>query len=141
LSSFDVLARLAKQAVDEERQKLHRINVAILETEKRIDELRAKARTEAGNGQDFMTIGATLPAYLQANKLRVQQAAHHLRQLEAAHADQLQKLQQQRIEWKRSEKLAERQRKRIADEIEAKERKEISELVTIKAGREPKRQL
>lgn len=135
MGSFDVLARLAKQAVDQERQVLQRINGAIIDVEQRIEDLGAKTRAEAAKGTDFMTVGATLPAFIQANKLRVQAAVDHLQKLQLAHADQLQKLQQRRIELKRYELLIERRQKRLAEDLARKEQKTIDDLVLIKAGR------
>lgn len=135
MGSFDVLVRLAKQAVDQERRALQQINVVIAEVEQQILDLDAMRATEAANGSDFMTTGATLPAYIRANKQRVQAAVKQGQALQAQHAVQLQKLQQQRIELKRYELLAERRAKRAAAEAAAKEQKVIDELVTIKAGR------
>ncbi len=139
MSSLDVLARLAKQAVDQERQALQRINGAMAEHEQRIEDLRASTATEAACGLDFMTTGATLPAYLRANKLRIEAVAAQLRNLRAAHAVQLQKLQDKRVELKRYELLIERREQRLAEDLAAKEQKAIDELVTAKAGRTPRR--
>lgn len=135
MGAFDTLARLAKQAVDAERQVLQTIDATILEAEQKVENLRAQAAVEAGHGQDFMTTGATLSAYLRANKLKIQEAQKRLQALRAAHGIQLKKLQQQLVEQKRCEALVERQRKRLADEAAAKEQKEIDDFVTIKSGR------
>ncbi len=139
MSSLDVLARLAKQAVDQERQALQQINNAIAEHEQRIEDLRIATAAEARHGADFMTVGATYPAYVRANKLRVEAAIAELRNLRSAHADQLQKLQDKRVELKRFELLIERREQRLAEEMAAKEQKAIDELVIAKAGRTPRR--
>lgn len=139
MAALDVLARLAKQAVDQERQALQRINAAIDEAERTIRDLKAGTTAEAAFGKDFMTAGTTLPAYLRANKLRVQAVSANVRNLQAAQAEQLQKLQQKRIELKRFERLSERRAKHAADDLAAKEQKAIDELVMIKAGRKPRK--
>lgn len=140
MGALDVLARLAKQAVDRERQALQRINAATAEVEQRIEELHAMRTIEAAHGGDFMTVGATLPAYLQASRERGRAAAAKLRDQQAALAAQLKKLLQQRVELKRYEHLAERRAKRAAEDLAAKEQKVIDELVVITAGRHPRGQ-
>lgn len=135
MASLDVLARLAQQAVDRERQALMQINKVMAEVEKQIEILGAQAEAEATKGADFMGAGATLSAFLQVSRMRVHAARGELAKLRADHANQLDKLKQQRIELKRYELLAERRAKREADALATKEQKVIDELVTIKAGR------
>ncbi len=135
MGSFDVMVRLAKQAVDYERQALQEINAAIAEAERQIDDLAATARSEANKSVDFMTVGATLSAYLQANKRRSQAAAARIRDLQEVKAGQLQKLQQKRVELKRYEQLAERRAKQKAKHLADKEQKAVDELLVTRQKR------
>jgi len=123
------MVRLAKQAVDRERQELQAINAAISKVEQQIDELAVMARSEADKGADFMTVGTTLSAYLRANKLRTQAATGQLRDLQNAKIEQLRKLQQQRVELKRYELIAERRMKQEAKSLAAKEQRAVDDLL------------
>jgi hypothetical protein len=101
---------------------------------KRIESLKATSLREAAGSADFMTVGATLPAYLQATKQRIGAAFAQYQKLQALHAEQLQKLQQQRLELKRYERLRERRARQQAQDLVVKEQKRIEELVMIKRG-------
>ena len=132
MGALDVMVRLAKQAVDRERQALQEINVAMTKIEQHIEDLAALARSEANKGGDFMTTGATLVAYLRANKQRAKAAAEQLQKLQSAKSEQLSKLHQQRVELKRYERMVERRAKQKAEDLAAKEQRVIDELLTTK---------
>ena len=137
MRSLDILTRLAKQAVEQERQALQAIGAEIEAVE---DEIEAKQRAieaEAAAPLDLMTSGVTLDAFIQANKQRMQDLRGRLQQLREAHEQQLERVRAERIEQKRYELLADRRAKQAALEAAAKEQKTIDELVTIKAGRPP----
>jgi flagellar export protein FliJ len=129
------MVRLARQAVDRERQVLQEINAAMAKIEQHIDNLAAMARSEADKGGDFMTTGATLVAFLRANKQRAKAAAEHLQNLQTVKSEQLLKLHQQRVELKRYERMAERRAKQRAEDLAAKEQRVIDELLTTKSKR------
>jgi flagellar export protein FliJ len=107
--------------------------------EQRIGDLGARSLSEAAQGGDFMTLGATLPAFLRANKQQKEAAHAELLALRNDHAKQLGQLQQARMERKRYERLAETRAKRQAEELLSKEQKAIDDLMVIKAGRSSKR--
>ncbi|MDH3658529.1 MAG: flagellar FliJ family protein [Alphaproteobacteria bacterium] len=131
MKSLDVLQRLAKQAVDRERQALQAINAEIAAIEGDIDEAQRAIEREADASPDFMTSGTTLAAFIAAQNKRMQDLRDRLRQLEHAHGLQIERLQHERSEQKRYERLAERRAREAALEAEAKEQKAIDELVTM----------
>ncbi|MGI9491867.1 MAG: hypothetical protein ACR2QF_05630 [Geminicoccaceae bacterium] len=135
MGSLDVMVRLARQAVDRERQALLEINAAMAKIERQIDDLAAMARSEAKKGGDFMTTGATLTAFLRANRQRAMVAVEQLQTLQTAKSDQLLKLQQQRVELKRYELMAERRAKQKAEDLAAKEQRVIDELLVTRGKR------
>ena len=135
MRSLDILKRLAKQSVEQERQALQAIGTEIAAVE---DEIKAKQQaidTEASAPLDLMTSGVTLDAFIRANKQRMQDLRNRLQQLREAFDAQLERVRAERTEQKRYELLAERFERRAALEAAVKEQKAIDELVAIKAGR------
>lgn len=137
MGSLDILQRLAKQAVEQERQALQTIGAEIAAVEGEIEDKQRAIDTEASAPLDLMTSGVTLAAFIHANKQRMQELKGRLQQLRAAYYAQLERVRDERVEEKRYELLAERRRKQAALEAAAKEQKTIDELATIKAGRPP----
>ncbi len=138
MASLDLLARLAKQEVDRERQALHKLSTEIAETEQRIADLAGVMASEAAKPLDFMTTGATLVAFVEASKQRIEASKAHLSDLLLRRQTQLARLQEKRLELKRYETLAERRAQQAKAAAAAKEQKAIDELVAIKAGRPSK---
>ena len=134
MAALEVLLRLARQAIDSERRSLQNINQAIANVEQRIQDLRAVTVKEAAGEPDFMTVGATLAAFVKANKLREEGAYAQLDKLRAEQGKQLQRLQEKRVELRRYELLAERRAEREAEETKRQEQKTIDDLVMIKLG-------
>lgn len=132
---MDVLIRLAKQAVDQKRLALMAINTEIDDVEQRILDLENMTVSEADAVLDFMTSGATLTAFIRANKERIQQLEIHLKELRKRHDTQLECIRSERTELKRYELLAERRAKQAFEEAATKEQRAIDELVVIEAGR------
>ena len=138
MGSLDVLARLAKQDVDRERQTLHKLNTEIAETEQLIADLTNVMASETAKPLDFMTTGATLVAYIQASRQRIEASKVRLSDLLLRQQAQLAKLQEKRLELKRYEILTERRAQDVKAAAAAREQKAIDELVAIKAGRPSK---
>ena len=111
MRSLDVLQRLARQAVDRERQVLQAISNEIAFYESEI-EIRQKAIAEEASAPlDFMTSGATLTAFLQAGKAQIQGHRERLARLQEAYDAQIERVRLERVEQKRNELLIERARK------------------------------
>lgn len=138
MAAFDLLIRLAKQAVDRERRVLQRIDEEIAGTEQRISDLKANATEESRLGQDILTSGATLPAYRLANRQRIEAASAHLAALRAHRDAQLQRVLEQRTELKRYERIIEKRADEARRHALDKEQKAIDQMVMTKAGRRPK---
>lgn len=131
MKSLDVLQRLAKLAVDQERRALQTISAEITAVEGKIEDARRAIESEGLAALDFMTSGATLVAFIRANNQRIQDLKDQLHQLEQAYSAQIERLHQERIEQKRYELLAERRAEEEALAAAAKEQKAIDELVAI----------
>ena len=127
-----MLQRLAKQAVDRERQALLTIGAEIAEVEARIANRRRAIEREAAAPLDFMTSGATLPAFLAAAKTEIETLRARLVELQQTYDAQLERVRQERTEQKRYQTLAERRAKRDAQALAAKEQKAIDELVIMR---------
>lgn len=139
MKSLHVLARLAGQAVDEAQQILRQINHDIETVEQKIEQLGRTAIAEVSHGKDFMTSGATLPAYLGANKRHIEEAFERLQALKLNYKNQHQQMMEKRIELKRFELLIERHHHRLAKERVAEEQRKLDDLVAAKAARTPKK--
>ena len=135
MRSLDVLQRLAKQAVDRERQVLQAIGGEIATVEADIEIRQEAIEREASAPLDFMTSGATLNAFIRARKIQIQMQRERLAGLQQAYDAQIERVRQERVEQKRYELLIERRAKQAALEAAAKEQKTIDELVTISAKR------
>jgi flagellar export protein FliJ len=135
LKSLGVLKRLAKLAVDQERQALVAIGNEIQSLEGEIRAARETIGREAAASPDFMTSGVTLPAFIQASKLRISEMELRIQALGQAFELQLERVRQQRVEEKRYERLAERRAEQAEAEAAAKEQKAIEELVACRHGR------
>jgi flagellar export protein FliJ len=135
MGSLDVLIRLAKQTVDQERLALMALNIEIAKVEQRIQDLKDMTASETVAGLDFMTSGATLTAFIRANKQRIQQHELRLQELRKRQDTQLECIRNERTELKRYELLAERRAKQTFEEVAAKEQRAIDELVVVRAGR------
>lgn len=131
MKSFKVLQRLAKQAVDYERQALQVVVSEIEAVEADIENRLQAIEREASASLDFMTSGATLNAFTHAGKIRIGAQRERLRALQQAYEMQIERLRQQRVEQKRYDLLIERREKQAALEAAAKEQKTIDELVTM----------
>lgn len=127
--------RLAKQAVDQERQALLAISNEIADIDAEIEASRQTMQREGSASLDFMTSGATLSAYLDAGKARIRGLMDRRQVLEQAYDIQLERVRLQRVEEKRYERLAERRAQQAAREEVIKEQKAIDELVI--TGRKP----
>ncbi|MGI9509729.1 MAG: hypothetical protein ACR2QJ_10330 [Geminicoccaceae bacterium] len=137
MRSLDVLRRLARQAVEQERRALLAIGTEIEAVEGDIEAMRRAIGIEASKPLDFMTSGATLAAFIAANKQRMRDLEVRRQQLQLAYDAQLERMRDERTEEKRYELLAERRARQAALEAAAKEQKTIDELVAIKAARPP----
>lgn len=135
MSALDVLQRLAKQAVGQERQALLAIGDELAGVEGEIGDMQRAIDLEASAPLDFMTSGVTLAAFIKAKKRRMHALKSRLQQLQQAYEAQLGRVRDERVEQNRYELLAERRTRQAALEAAAKEQKAIDELVTIKAGR------
>jgi flagellar export protein FliJ len=135
LKALAVLQRLAKQAVDQERQALLAIGNEIKSLEGEIQAARETIGREAGASPDFMTSGATLPAYIQRTKRHINDMELRIQALQQAFELQLERVRQQRVEEKRYERLAARRAEQAETEAAAKEQKAIDELVACRHGR------
>ncbi|MEM8948960.1 MAG: flagellar FliJ family protein [Pseudomonadota bacterium] len=135
MRSLHVLQRLAKQAVDRERQALQAIAGEIADVEAAIETRQKAIEHEASAPLDFMTSGATLDAFIQAGRVQIQVLRKRLAELQSSYDAQIERVRQERVEQKRYELLIERRAEQAARETAAKEQKTIDELVTIKAGR------
>lgn len=131
MRSLDILQRLAKQAVDRERQALQAISGEIADVEADIEARLKTIECEASASLDFMTSGATLTAFIRAGKVQIQARRERLKGLQVAYEMQIERVRQERVEQKRYELLIERRAKQEALEMVAKEQKTIDELVTI----------
>lgn len=129
MRTLAILQRLAKQAVDQERQALLAIGNEIKSLEGEIETARETIGREADAHPDFMTAGSTLPAYIKASKMRIHEMELRIQALQQAFELQLERVRQQRVEEKRYERLAERRLERAQQETAAKEQKAIDELV------------
>lgn len=136
MKSLAVLQRLAKQAVDQERQALLAIGNEIQGLEGEIQTARETIGREAEASPDFMTSGATLPAFVQASKMRINEMELRIQALQQAFELQLERVRQQRVEEKRYDRLAERRAEQAEAEAAAKEQKDIDELVACRHRRE-----
>ncbi len=139
MAALDILARLARQATDQSKGALREINQAIAAIEQRIESLGIAAGKEAADATDFMTFGATLPAYLRANKQQIENTLEQLRKLQAKREDQIDRLRREQVELKRYELLVERRDSRIVKERAAKEQKRLDDLIATKVGRSNKK--
>ncbi len=131
MKSLSILQRIAKQAVDRERQALQVIGSEIATVEADIENRRQAIEREASASPDFMTSGATLNAFIRAGEIQIKVRRERLRELQEAYAIQIERLRQERVEQKRYELLIERRAKQAALEAAAKEQKTIDELVAI----------
>jgi flagellar export protein FliJ len=131
LKALAVLQRLAKLAVDHERQALLAIGGEIADLEGEIDRWRQAIARESADFPDVMTSGATLAAYVAASKARMRELETRCQALRQAYDIQRERVRAQRIEEKRYQRLAERRAEQAAREAAAKEQKTIDELVTI----------
>jgi len=129
LKSLAVLQRLAKQAVDQERQALVAIGNEIEDLKAEVQTAHHAMEREAGASLDVKTSGATLPAYLQASRVRIHDLEQRIQALQQAFELQLDRVRQQRVEEKRYARLAERRAEKAAAEAALKEQKTIEELV------------
>ncbi len=129
MKSLAVLQRLAKQAVDQERQALVAIGNEIEDLKAEIQTAHHAMEQEAGASLDVKTSGATLPAYLQASRARIYDLEQRVQALQQAFELQLERVRQQRVEEKRYARLAERRAEKAAAEAALKEQKTIEELV------------
>ncbi|MEZ5935325.1 MAG: hypothetical protein R3F54_26060 [Alphaproteobacteria bacterium] len=131
MKSLATLQRLAKMAVDQERQALLAIGGEIADLETAIERQRQAIEREAAASLDVMTSGVTLIAYIEAGKARIRELETRRQALRQAYDIQLERVRAQRVEEKRYERLAERRAEQAAREADAKEQKMIDELVTI----------
>lgn len=97
---------------------------------------RQMIEREASLSLDFMTSGATLSAYIAAGKARIQNLQRRLEELQKDYDVQLERVQRERVEEKRYERLAERQAEQAALDVAAKEQKTIDELVIMSGRRD-----
>ena len=71
MRSLDILQRLAKQAVERERQALQAIGAEIAAVESTIEDKQRAIDAESSASLDFMTSGVTLSAFIRVNKQRM----------------------------------------------------------------------
>ena len=135
MRSLDLLQRLAKQAVDRERQVLQAIVSEIESVEATIENRLKAIERESQAPLDFMTSGATLDAFIQAGKAQIETLKKRLSELQSSFDAQIERVRRERVEQKRFERLIERRAEQTALEAAAKEQKTIDELVAINSGR------
>ena len=135
MRSLIVLQRLAKQAVDRERQALLAILRDIADVEGQIETWQRSMQREMSADLDFMTSGATLTAFIGSGKSQLLALQERLAQLQDAHAVQMGRVREERVAQKRFELLAERRAEEAAQAAAKKEQKEMEELVTLRNGR------
>lgn len=135
MRSLIVLQRLAKQAVDRERQALLTIQRDMAEVESQIETWQRSIQRETSADLDFMTSGATLTAFIGSGKSHLLALQERLAELREAHAAQMDRVREERVSQKRYELLTERRAQQAAQDAAKKEQKEIEEIVTIRSDR------
>ena len=135
MRSLIVLQRLAKQAVDRERQALLAIQRDIAEVESQIETWQQSIQRETSTDLDFMTSGATLTAFVGSAKTHLLVLQERLAQLQDGHAAQMERVREERVSQKRYELLAERRARQAALDAAMKEQKKIEEILTMRSGR------
>ena len=135
MRSLIVLQRLAKEAVDRERQALLAIQRDMTAVENQIETWQQALQREMSADLDFMSSGATLIAFIGSGKAQLSGLQEQLAQLQEAHAVQMSRVREERVSQKRYELLAERRAQQAVADAAKKEQKEIEEIVTSRSDR------
>jgi flagellar export protein FliJ len=136
MDALALLARLAAQEVERERQALAAIDAQLDEQRRRLEQERASIGRERAAASD-LTGARALATWLVASGRRVQLAEKELADLERARTAQLGRLVEQRLELRRMELLQGRQRERRQAAEQAREQRMIDEFALIRAARRP----
>jgi flagellar biosynthesis chaperone FliJ len=129
------LARVARQALDEERRGLLATDRAIATLHDQIARLREAAERERLAACALADGNARLLAYLRRSDARVRGAAAELRRLEHERQNQAARLTARHLELKRLEILLERRAARAHAERMRCEQQMIDELAAIRPQR------
>ena len=135
MRSLDTLRRLARQAVDRERQALMAIGGEITAIEEQIEAHRSATERERSADNDFMTSAATLAAFIQTTNAKIDELECRRHRLQEAYDAQVERVREERVGEKRYERMAERRSKQAEREAAVQEQKTIDELVTMSRGR------
>jgi flagellar export protein FliJ len=136
MDALALLARLAAQEVERERQALAAIDAQLDEQRRSLEQERASIGRERAAASD-LTGARALATWLVASRRRVQLAESELADLERARTAQLGRLVEQRLDLKRMELLEGRQQERRQAAEQAREQRMIDELALIRAARRP----
>ena len=131
-----MLARLAGQEVERERQELGALDAELEQQRASITRKQAAIEREchaAGEPESARLLATWLPAARQ----RLHVAQGELEGLEGARAAQLARLVERRLELKRMELLQARRQARREADARVREQRTIDELALLRAARRP----
>ena len=134
MEALAVLARLARQQIDHERQALGALDTAMADTQAEIERLRQSVADERhaaipGVGDAF------LAAYITASRKRERSLLTRLDALEQARVGQVERLLEQRLGLKRLELLAARRAERNKTALQRADRQALEDLIQARNGR------
>ena len=139
MDALTVLTRVARQALDEERLGLLRIDQAIAALCHQLAGLREAAERERHAACALADGHARLMAYLRRVDARAHGMAAELCRLEHRRQAQAARLAERHVELKRLEILVERRGERSRAERMRREQKAIDEVVGVRQHRRPPR--
>jgi flagellar biosynthesis chaperone FliJ len=137
MDALAVMARLARQALDEERRALIRIDQAIGLTRDLLSEAHEAAERERRAACALADRNVRLLAYLRRMHDRAAALAAELRRLESARQAQAVRLSERHLEQRRLEILIERQAERARVEAAWNEQTAVDEPVQLRRWRRP----
>jgi hypothetical protein len=137
MDALAVMARLARQALDEERRALIRIDQAIGLTRDLLSEAHEAAERERRAACALADGNVRLLAYLRRMHDRAAALAAELRRLESARQAQAVHLSERHLEQRRLEILIERRAERARVEAAWNEQTAVDELVQLRRWRHP----
>jgi flagellar export protein FliJ len=136
VDALAVLARLARQALDEERQRLLGTDEAIAAVCDQRAGLREAAELERRAAGGFTDGNARIVTYLRRVAARAQRLQAELRRLEHQRAAEAARLAERHVELKRLEILVERRAERARAERIRREQQTTDELVVLRQHRQ-----
>lgn len=134
MQALAVLARLARQQIDRERQALGALDTAMADTHAEIGRLRQSVADERqaaipGVGDAF------LAAYITASRKRERSLLTRLAALEQARLGQVERLLEQRLGLKRLELLTGRRAERRQAALQRADQRALEDLIQARRGR------